>query len=336
MEVYINNEYYGIYCLSDQINRKLLNLKKVKENEDGSVLIRGVLYKCGTQNILNINEPAFTEDSVACVVSWHNAWELKYPEEYAGRTAWQPLLDAFDVGLTPAYVKKYFFLENMADYQIHVMALGIADNWGNKNHFFSIRNINKDINDPDVTESDRRRFVITPWDLDTSLGGAYNGEYYGGRYTRWPVNEIFNNSAYPIFPVHDDSEYLAALKRCWVENRRGVFAPESVRARMEAYRKLFEESGAWQRMVDHFEQQAEKPCYVKDLKAEIASIMVWYESRFAEMDQYFGIVDGIEETEDVRCQMSDALYDLQGRKVVDGQLKKGLYIKDGRKVIIQP
>lgn len=45
VEVYINNEYKGIYCLNDRINRKLLNLKKVKENPDNTFQVRGVLYK---------------------------------------------------------------------------------------------------------------------------------------------------------------------------------------------------------------------------------------------------------------------------------------------------
>jgi hypothetical protein len=45
VEVYINDRYYGIYCMSDRINRNLLNLKKVSEDEGGSITVRGVLYK---------------------------------------------------------------------------------------------------------------------------------------------------------------------------------------------------------------------------------------------------------------------------------------------------
>ena len=43
IELFINDVYYGIYCLTDRINRKLLNLKKVKEQADGTYLIRGLL-----------------------------------------------------------------------------------------------------------------------------------------------------------------------------------------------------------------------------------------------------------------------------------------------------
>ena len=347
LEVYINDKYYGIYCMSDRINRKLLNLKKVQENEeDGSVLVRGVLYKSGTNSISNQNEPGFNADSTACVVSWHNAWELSYPEDYGGMTAWQPLLDAFAAGMTADYVKKYCYLENLADYQIHVMALSIGDNWGNKNHFLSIRNINKNIDDPDPTQAWRRRFVITPWDLDTSLGGGYDGRFYDGNYAVWPVADIGKNALYPISAIIGDAEYQEILKRRWMEGRKGAFSPASVKSKLEGYRDLFLKSGAWQRMVEHFDAQSSKPKYVSDLTHEIECIEAWYVDRLYEMDAYFGFTDtdGIETIDNGQLTMDNegvAIYNLAGQMVngqwsmVNDKLPKGIYIQSGKKVLIQ-
>ena len=45
VELYLNGEYKGIYCMSDEINRKLLGLKKYKNNT-----IQGILYKSGTKS----------------------------------------------------------------------------------------------------------------------------------------------------------------------------------------------------------------------------------------------------------------------------------------------
>lgn len=46
--------------------------------------------------------------------------------------------------------------------------------------------------------------------------------------------------------------------------------------------------------------------------------------------------DGIREvTEDVKCQVSDVIYDLQGRKLSKSQIKKGIYIQNGRKTVIR-
>ncbi|MDO4173083.1 MAG: CotH kinase family protein, partial [Prevotellaceae bacterium] len=57
VEMYINDSYYGIYCLSDHINRKLLQLKKYDEAKG---LVRGVLYKSGTEDIADQNNRNFT------------------------------------------------------------------------------------------------------------------------------------------------------------------------------------------------------------------------------------------------------------------------------------
>ena len=334
LEVYINDTYYGIYCLNDRINRKLLDLKKVSEEDDGSLQVRGVLYKSGTSDISPQEKPSYNADSSACVVSWHNAWELSFPDNLGGVVAWAPLQDAFANGKTTEYVKKYFYLENLVDYQILIMALSIGDNWGNKNHYLSIRNINKDINNPDPSESNRRRFVISPWDLDTSLGGKYDGSNYDGKYSEWPVSTISNNALYPVSAVIGDPEYKELLTRRWKEARKGAFSIESVNARLEGYRDLFLESGAWQRMVDHFEaSKKSKPKYVVDLAREIELVEKWYESRFREMDAYFGIEDGVEMIA-MPDSSDDAVYDILGRKVNSPVLSPGIYISNGRLMVV--
>ena len=333
LEVYINGQYYGIYCLNDRINRKLLDLKKTKEEEDGSVQIRGVLYKSGTSDINPQEHPGYNEDSTACVVSWHNAWELTYPDDYGGIQAWEPLQDAYANGKTAEYVKKFFYLENLADYQILIMALSIGDNWGNKNHYLSVRNINKSIDDPDPAEADKRRFVLIPWDLDTSLGGKYDGGYYNGKYSVWAVKEISKNALYPISAVSGDAEYKAILKRRWLEARNGAFSVLSVKTKLEKYRDLFLESGAWNRMVTYFDVQKSKPKYVNDLELEIELIEKWYEDRFREMDAYFGIEDEVDIIT-MPASPDKAVYDLLGRKVKSPLFAPGLYIRDG-KIIAQ-
>ena len=332
VEVYINNTYYGIYCLNDRINRKLLDLKKIKENEDGSVTVRGVLYKSGTQDISNQNEPGYNADSTACVIGWHNAWELSFPEDYGSATAWAPLQDAFNNGKTANYVRQYFNLQNLADYQIHVMALSIGDNWGNKNHFLSIRNITKDVNDRDPQEGIKRRFILTPWDLDTSLGGAYDGSYYDGNYSQWPVSSIGKNAPYPISPVVGEADYKRLLKDRWKLARVTAFSIDSVNAKLERYRDLFLNSGAWQRMVDHFENKSSKPRYVTDLAAEIALIEAWYAQRYQEVDEYFGLPDALDDIPEAQ-PADNALYDLLGRNV-GNHPAPGLYIRNGQLVHI--
>lgn len=294
VELYINDTYYGIYCLTDRINRKLLDLKKPKDTGDGNFQIRGVLYKSGTNLISDQNSFGYNDDYTACTVSWHNAWELSYPEDYLTQDVWHPLVDAILNGKNMEYVNNYFYLENLADYQILVTALSIGDNMGNKNHYLSVRNISKDIDSYGPDQDNPRRFVLTPWDLDTSLGGNYNGSYYGGNYSNWKVQDVNKNPFYPISVVQGDPEYKAILKRRWEEGREGAFSVESVKQKLETYCNLFVKSGAWQRMWERFSNVSSGSQLVQDLETEIQLIEQWYEDRFKEMDTYFGIASAVE------------------------------------------
>lgn len=326
VEMYINGEYKGIYCLSDHINRKLLDLKKYDEKKQK---VRGVLYKSGTEDIADQNNRNFTDDWKAGTISWHNAWELKEPEDFECEEAWQPLIDLFDNRKTYEDVKKYFFIDNLVDYQLHVMAFSIQDNWGNKNHYFSIRNMQKDINDPDPDEAARRKCIVSPWDLDTSLGGRYDGGYFGGNYSDWaPQDAVKNGGCYPFSVCQGSAEYKQLLKARWAELRTGVFSKESINRRLEAYRDLFVESGAWQRMTDHFNSQSEKPKYVDDLAKEIGLIENWYALRFAQMDEYFGTATGIAVV-NADKKADGAIYSVEGVRL-NAVPSKGLYIQDGK------
>lgn len=341
VEVYINDQYHGIYCMNDRVNRKLLDLKKVKENEDGSITTRGVLYKHGTSDIANQNERNFNEDYSAATLSWHNAWELAEPDDYPSYEAWLPLLDAYDNGKNAAYIKKYFYLENLAQYQILVMAFSASDNWGEKNRYLSIRNIQKDIDDPDPSEAARRKFVLTPWDLDTSLGGEYNGSRYDGNYTDWKIADVAKKGVYPFSNCMADPEYKAVLKACWTEQRTAALSVQNVAGKLRAYRDLFLQSGAWERMTTYYDMQKNKPCYVEDLTKEIELIIAWYAARYTEMDKYFGIeeTDAISEVEMATTEAGtaapEAVYDLTGKPVAGTELKPSVYLKSGRKYVVR-
>lgn len=200
----------------------------------------------------------------------------------------------------------------------------------------------KDIDAPDPADADRRRFVVIPWDLDTSFGGHYAGDYYDGNYADWPVNVIMNNAQYPISYLAGDVEYLAILKQRWVEGRRGAFSGDSVCKKLERYRDLFIESGAWQRMTEHFDAAKACPMYVHDLAHEIECIEEWYKGRFAEMDAYFGIEgdeDGIEVVKGeglmVHGECDDRVYNMSGQLVTSCKLPKGFYIVGGKKYVVQ-
>lgn len=337
IEAYINGEYKGIYCLSDKINRKLLDLKKPEVNDaTGDVTIRGLLYKNGTNDLdCDQETPGFYNNYIDWVAEPKDVWELHEPEEYASEAVWAPMIELYadDNYKDYDYVKEHFWLDNLADYTIHVMALSIVDNWGNKNKYFSIRNVTK-------KGEDNSRFIITPWDLDTSFGGSFDGSCYDGDYVAWSVSDVANNAPLPIAACMNQEDFKTLLRDRWIEGSAGAFAVDSVKKRLFETRDLFMESGAWQRTVDRWKGEKYPEMYVDDLQKEIDLIALWYEDRFKEMDEYFGVSDADRarfaevgtNIADTSC--SDSIYNIQGFPVKE-MTAPGLYIKGGKKVLVR-
>src|SRR5690606_27285758 len=68
IELYINNEYQGLYTIKDIVTRKKLNLKQTTKN-DSSILVKGINYIPIDWEYGNFN---FNSDN-------YNSLEMKYP-----------------------------------------------------------------------------------------------------------------------------------------------------------------------------------------------------------------------------------------------------------------
>ncbi len=282
VEVTINGDYKGIYCLSDKINRKLLDVKKPELDDNGQLLsIRGAIYKHGTNDVGNQNEAGYFNDFATYVIQYHDAWELSVPDEYPCEQAWDALNTLYDHRSDIAWLKEHFYLNQLAEYQVFIIGLAIQDNWGNKNSFISVRNMRE--------TGEKNKYVYTPWDLDTSLGGSYNGSYHNGTYSNWPVASAMGASSMPVpfSQLAGDSEYKAALRNAWLKGSKKALSVAAVSQRLTDYRDLLLESGAWQRQQEH--PNGAQLC--ADLTAEVDMIISWYAQRFPEMDAYFGTTD---------------------------------------------
>lgn len=129
VELFINGQYHGLYCLTDKINRKLLDLKKTKVSAQGDSTVRGVLYKGYTWSsatLLNGYEPTDT-----WTVMW-NGWELSYPEELPGEMAYGPLMRFIDYCAKTTDqqlvngIAQQFYMDNLRDYVVFLLSQGIG------------------------------------------------------------------------------------------------------------------------------------------------------------------------------------------------------------------
>ena len=149
VELFINGQYHGLYCLTDKIDRKLLGLKKAKVSAEGEVRVRGILYKGVSWNDYDDIYLLSYKESPTDTIVW-NSWELKYPDEYPSQGTWMPLMELIDFcsertsdDKFEIEVDDYFYVDNLIDYVVFTFAMLIGDNLYN-NTFLSVVDIAQD------------------------------------------------------------------------------------------------------------------------------------------------------------------------------------------------
>ena len=323
VEVFINGEYHGLYCMTDKINRKLLGLKKIQEETDGSMTVRGVLYKgdswASAYDLLSYDEADVDSDT------W-NAWELQYPDDYPSENTWKPLMDLIDFCSDAtsdedfnANWEKWFYKQNLVDYMVFTLALGIGDN-GWKNAFLSTTNVAKS-----------HCYLVTPWDMDMSFGGNWDGTYFEKLYpiTRYnkiaPYNRLFGNDI-------DGFKELVAFS--WEDKMWGIFSDWMIAKRLQDYANSFTKSGAWEREYNKWNGN---PVELKEvLQDEVDIANEWYLNSWSTLRSQYGKITGINDVNINNGSTDDnRIFSIDGREFnADiNNLPAGIYISKGKKII---
>lgn len=279
VEVYINGEYFGLYCLTDKINRKLLNLKKYDKKTN---IVHGILYK-GESSRRAGHDLLSYENADFNLKSW-NAWNLQYPEDYPSEATWQPLMDLIDL-CSPqtsdsqfiSEYQNYFYVDNIVDFLVMTTAMNVGDNVY-KNTMLST---------PDIQEG--HRFLYSPWDMDHSLGGTYKGDYEDDvadphRYDNCAPFDRLYGKGLDGFPEK--------VSKRWNELKDGVFSIEHVNSLLEKYQDIFVSSGAWNREYNKWrdsgdDENLNKAELKEDLSAEIDYVKEWYFRNYAMLCDYW-------------------------------------------------
>ena len=166
VEVFLNDEYRGIYNFSEKLDRKQMKLKKV----DKSGNIHGVLYKGISWNNTSMNDSIYSYDNYLETLL---GYEVKYPEpgDDCDTTDWKPLVDVNNKILILCYNDKEFEkkveelvdVPVMIDYSIFLSSVNALDNSG-KNMFWAV-----------YDKTSTKRLTLAPWDLDCTFGQRWGG-----------------------------------------------------------------------------------------------------------------------------------------------------------------
>lgn len=273
VEVFLNDTYQGLYCLSDRVDRKQLKLD-MKE---------GFSYKASYWSLSTefiSGDASFNNSSD----TW-DGWELRYQSEngaaLAPRIKWEPLRDFIRFTAQSSNTEFKSELEaridlaNLTDYLLVTNALGADDNTG-KNSFFSIYN---DANS---------KFFITAWDLDASWGRKWNGskidlrdrEFIGITGTpRTDSRYCRPNAFFQRLMQQNPSDIKQQMKVRWQQLRGDELSHSMLAARVETYKQLLIGSGAYDR------ERSRWPGSAEELNSEAAFMISWMENRLRQMDQ---------------------------------------------------
>lgn len=316
VEVFINGKYHGLYCCTDKVNRNLLGVKKADKDEDGNPVIKGVVYK-GDQWSDATKLNGYYDQSMDGA-SW-NEWELDYPDDYPCEEAYTPLKNFIDYCVSSTDddfkngIDENFYWQNFVDYQVFMLSQGLRDNHL-KNSFLSIVNIKKG-----------HRIMITPWDLDCSLGGSWDGYY---NYDTETLENVLTIGLYRRLWNNNVNKYQTAVADRWLELSTGVLSVEEFNKRLDAYTDQIVNSGAWQREYDMWNNNPVP--LTKNLYDEISYVKDWYKRNFKNLNEniYYGIETGIGYIHNPETA-PHTLYNIMGQKVDDAY--KGIVIENGKK-----
>lgn len=310
VEVTVNGAYWGIYCLTEKVDRKQLKAKKYKDNT-----VRGVLYKAIAHDSLR----EITKIPQNTSATWQG-WEAQYPDPSKGEpSTWQPLYSLAELLSQPEGSKEVEqTLETRVDLPVWIdycllMDLMHATDNAKKNMFVYFR---------DITASDVRA-CICPWDMDATWGRTWR-RIKEGPETNCNISNGVNFHMYTTLP---DGFYRQCQR--WAELRDAGMTAEYILAIFDRYFDLFERSGAAGRETERWNGINDVTI---DFETEKEYIHDWVPRRIVYLDSDYGYhaPSGIEDISNDTHE-SDAIYGIDGRKASTST--HGIVIVNGKKML---
>ena len=320
VEVFLKDQYQGIYNMCEPIDRKQMKLKKFEKNG----IIHGGLWKAssfGDATFWNIPKPYDNTKEQ------NNVWELKYPEiddlcpsDYS--TLWNAIMfvaTASDEDFNNQ-VDEYFDIPVLMDYYLFVQLTNCFDICG-KNIYWAVYDKMED-----------KKLTPAMWDMDCSMGQNYTDEPLHPNYVAPNFPLLMPNNIFNRLLRLDTHQFKEHLSQRYAELREGVFETESLKSRyINAYNRLLD-SGASYREEQRWSYDTDISGLKLDLKAELEYICKWIDDRIVFLDSEFSYKPSTESIREITpIGENSSIYTLQG--TVPARNYKGIVISNGRLVI---
>jgi hypothetical protein len=254
-DLFINDEYLGVYALTERMDRKQLGLRKY--NGD----IRGVLYKG--------NGPgAPTFDSLPMYDNTQDTWdnyEWVYPNESDTAINWNHLysftnfvMNASDNVFYSQYAAQ-FDKDNAIDYYLFINSLMAMDNMG-RNLFLA-------------RYKKSSTYMYLPWDLDAIWGLDTDGSL------TYNTDGLMSNGFFDRLTQDcNDNGFAATTQARYNALRSDILTTEHIMEMVQNQYDALVESGAYEREHEAW------PEFTVD-ESQLDYMREWLDSRFSYLDR---------------------------------------------------
>jgi spore coat protein H len=255
IELFVNNQYKGVYALSERVDRKQLKLKKYNNG------IKGELYKgINSYDAVNFkNAPTFDNTS-----STWGGFEHKEPAEMINWTNLYDFVSFVTTSKDEDFRRQYqqrFRLDNAVDYYILLNLLRATDNCG-KNIYIA------------KYKADEPYYYV-PWDLDGVFG--YNWQGLQDNTT----NDVLTNGFYDrLMEDCAATGFRSALIARWTALRTTVITEDYILAKFKSNNDYLLANNIYEREHLAWNQ------YQYDEK-QLTYVASWLKSRLAYLDGKF-------------------------------------------------
>lgn len=275
IELFINNEYRGLYNMCEPIDRK--QMKLMKYDADGT--IHGQLWKATAyDDALFFSIP----DEYDNTAEKNNVWEVKYPKiEDLCPSDYSTLRDAIVFVASSSdedfidSVSYYFDIPVMIDYYLFANLTNCFDICG-KNVYWAV-----------YDKTEERKMTVALWDLDCTMGQSYYNadprpDEAASNTPLLVINNLFNR----LLQLNVDLFYEKVCERYWTL-RDDLFSTESLYRRyIDMYDNLYK-SGAVSREENKWSHNSDIDGFALDMNAELSYIVNWIEERMTFLDSQF-------------------------------------------------
>ena len=350
VELILNDEYRGIYCMTENMDRKQMKLAKYDEQNQQ---VHGQLWKSkdwsyavfmGTVPDGNYRPKDYLSEPNSYSDMW-DSYQVKYPDiDDVCPTDWSPLYKAVEFvssasdALFSHYISEYIDLPVLIDYYILMETILSSDNHG-KNLFFACY---------DQAQSQKITFGV--WDMDATCGQRWSDDYFHSTIMR-PDQDYaeyiarYEHGDYNLFKRMRETNaynFNEEVRLRYRDLRQNHLATENILKRFRTYLDEFKTAGADQREYARWNGDTDISRRNLDFDDEMDYLTDWFTRRMNYLDTTrFDIASlppsGITNVAQQPAADDDAVYDLSGRRVGStqqmDQLPAGVYLVDGKKYV---